>query len=36
MVENEVSHVIVVEQRSMRPIGILSTLDVARALAGCS
>jgi CBS domain-containing protein len=34
MVENEVSHVIVVEQRSMRPIGVLSTLDVARALAG--
>lgn len=34
MVDNEVSHVVVVERRSRRPIGILSTLDVARALAG--
>lgn len=36
MVENEVSHLVVVEQRSLRPIGVLSTLDVARALAGLS
>ena len=33
MVENELSHLIVVERRSGRPIGVLSTLDVARALA---
>jgi CBS domain-containing protein len=33
MVENELSHLIVVERRSKRPIGVLSTLDVARALA---
>jgi CBS domain-containing protein len=34
MVEHEVSHLIVVERRSMRPIGVVSTLDIARALAG--
>jgi CBS domain-containing protein len=34
MVEHEVTHVIVVERHSGRPIGVLSTLDVARALAG--
>jgi CBS domain-containing protein len=34
MVEHEVSRPIVVEQRSMRPIGVVSTLDIARALAG--
>jgi CBS domain-containing protein len=34
MVEREVSHLIVIEPRSARPIGVLSTLDVARALAG--
>ena len=34
MVEHEVSHLIVVERREQRPIGVLSTLDVARALAG--
>jgi CBS domain-containing protein len=34
MVEHEVSHLVVVERHSKRPIGILSTLDVARALAG--
>ena len=34
MVENEVSHLIVVEPRSRRPIGVVSTHDVARALAG--
>jgi CBS domain-containing protein len=28
------SHVVVLEQRSSRPLGVLSTLDVARALAG--
>lgn len=34
MVERDVSHLIVIEARSARPIGVLSTLDVARALAG--
>ena len=34
MVEHEVSHLIVVERHSERPIGVVSTLDVARALAG--
>jgi CBS domain-containing protein len=33
MVEHDVSHLIVVERHSPRPIGVLSTLDVARALA---
>jgi hypothetical protein len=36
MVEHEVAHLIVVERHSRRPIGVLSTLDVARALAGTS
>jgi CBS domain-containing protein len=36
MTEHEVTHVIVVERHSGRPIGVLSTLDVARALAGVS
>jgi CBS domain-containing protein len=34
MVEHDVSHLIVNERQSPRPIGVLSTLDVARALAG--
>jgi CBS domain-containing protein len=34
MVDHETSHLIVVERRSMKPIGVISTLDVARALAG--
>lgn len=34
MVEQEASHLIVIERRSTRPIGVLSTLDIARALAG--
>ena len=34
MVEHEASHLIVIEPQSARPIGVLSTLDVARALAG--
>lgn len=34
MMEHEVAHVIVIERHSGRPIGVLSTLDVARALAG--
>ncbi len=34
MVEHEVTHLIVVERHSTRPIGVISTLDVARALAG--
>ena len=33
MVEHEVSHLIAVERHSGRPIGVVSTLDVARALA---
>jgi CBS domain-containing protein len=34
MIEHGVSHLIVVEPHSDRPIGVLSTLDVARGLAG--
>ncbi len=34
MAEREVSHVIVVESHSQQPLGVLSTLDLARALAG--
>ena len=34
MIEREASHLVVVERRSSRPVGVLSTLDVARALAG--
>jgi CBS domain-containing protein len=34
MVEHKVSHLLVVEPQSTRPIGVLSTLDIARALAG--
>jgi CBS domain-containing protein len=34
MAEHEVAHVIVVERHSGRPVGVLSSLDVARALAG--
>jgi CBS domain-containing protein len=34
MVEHEVSHLIAVERHSGRPIGVVSTLDVARAVAG--
>jgi CBS domain-containing protein len=34
MVEHEVAHVVVVEPKSARPVGVLSTLDIARALAG--
>jgi CBS domain-containing protein len=33
MVEHEVAHLIVVEQHAKRPIGVVSTLDIARALA---
>ena len=33
MVEHEVSHLIVAEPHTARPVGVLSTLDVARALA---
>lgn len=36
MAEHGVSHLIVVERRSTRPIGVVSTLDVARALAGAN
>lgn len=34
MVDHEVSHVIAVEHHSGRPLGVVSTLDVARAVAG--
>lgn len=34
MVEHDVSHLIVMEPRSARPFGVLSTLDIARAIAG--
>ena len=34
MIEHEVSHLIVVDRHAQRPIGVISTLDVARALAG--
>jgi CBS domain-containing protein len=34
MTEHDLSHLIVVEPNSARPIGVLSTLDVVRALAG--
>jgi CBS domain-containing protein len=33
MLEHQISHLIVVEPHTARPIGMLSTLDVARALA---
>jgi CBS domain-containing protein len=34
MVERELTHLVVVEGHSKRPVGVLSTLDIARALAG--
>jgi signal-transduction protein with cAMP-binding, CBS, and nucleotidyltransferase domain len=34
MVERDVSHVVAVESHSQQPLGVLSTLDIARALAG--
>jgi CBS domain-containing protein len=34
MAEHDVTHLIVIERHSGRPVGVLSTLDVARALAG--
>jgi len=34
MVEHEATHVIAIERHSGRPLGVVSTLDVARALAG--
>ena len=34
MSEHETTHLVVADRRSGRPIGVLSTLDVARALAG--
>jgi len=36
MSEHEITHVVAVEPKSTRPIGILSTLDIARVLAGSS
>ncbi len=34
MVEHEVTHLIAIERHSKRPVGVISTLDVARALSG--
>lgn len=34
MVEHEATHLIVIERHTGRPVGVLSTLDIARALAG--
>jgi CBS domain-containing protein len=34
MGEHEVTHLIVIERHAGRPVGVLSTLDIARALAG--
>ncbi len=34
MVEHEASHLVVIERHARRPIGVVSTLDVARAVAG--
>lgn len=34
MSEHQVTHLVVSERRSGRPVGVLSTLDLARALAG--
>jgi CBS domain-containing protein len=34
MVEHETSHLVVIERHARRPIGVVSTLDVARAVAG--
>jgi CBS domain-containing protein len=34
MVEHEVTHLVAIERHSGRPLGVVSTLDVARALAG--
>lgn len=34
MVERGLAHVVVIERHSKRPVGVLSSLDVARALAG--
>jgi CBS domain-containing protein len=36
MTEHEVAHAIVVERHSGRPVGVLSTLDVARSLSGAA
>jgi CBS domain-containing protein len=36
MTEHEVTHLVVVDPESTRPIGVLSTIDIARALAGLS
>jgi CBS domain-containing protein len=34
MTEHEIAHLVVVENRSGRPIGVVSSLDIARAVAG--
>lgn len=36
MSEHEVTHLVVVDSESTRPIGILSTLDMARVIGGCA
>jgi hypothetical protein len=33
MAEQAVTHLVVVDPRSVRPVGVISTLDVARTLA---
>jgi CBS domain-containing protein len=34
MTEHEVTHLVVVDSRSLRPVGVISTLDIARVVAG--
>jgi CBS domain-containing protein len=34
MSEHEVTHVVVVDRETTRPVGVVSTLDIAQALAG--
>jgi CBS domain-containing protein len=34
MTESGVSHLAVVDPRTRRPVGVVSTLDIARAVAG--
>jgi CBS domain-containing protein len=36
MTEHDVTHLVVMDPQSTRPIGVLSTLDIARALVGLS
>jgi CBS domain-containing protein len=36
MAESEVTHLVVVDGRTTKPVGVLSTLDLAEALAGAT